>query len=74
MRTVRFGPACQERAAEGSATKAQGVVTVVRDRQCGKRKLGRSLRVVLGKNGISSQSNETLLEALNNKGCDPIWF
>lgn len=42
--------------------------------QCAKHKLGKSLRVVPGKNGIFSQSNETSLEALNSKGCDPIWF
>lgn len=60
-RTVGFGPARQERAAEWSPTKAQEVSLWLEPGSAASM-WGANLRVVPGKNGTSSQSNEASLE------------
>lgn len=54
--------------------KAQEVVTVAGAWQYGEHAGDKLLRVVPGKDGISSQSNKASLEALSCKRYDPIWF
>lgn len=75
MRTVGFGPARQERAAEWSVTpRGPG------GGHCGwNLAVQQACRRPISEGGsrqepISSQGNGASLEALSSKGCDPVWL